>query len=166
MKKLLLLPVLLFFAACSTDDNDLNLIQESELTNAQYRTAAADNSCPTNVSSSVYIDVSRGIDRPYVVFSGYVQGASNNVTYKARVEIEMLSDCEDITSGNGAVTIFALPGTIQPPFFTAPTVTVAGTLLPSNACYRWRFVVDGPGAGSKSKTGCSVASPWYDAPLF
>ncbi|AWH85176.1 hypothetical protein HYN59_08585 [Flavobacterium album] len=168
MKKLLLLPVLVFFAACSTDDNNLNLTQENELTNAQYRAAVAetDPSCLTSVSASVSIDVSRGIDHPYAVFTGNMVGASSKGTYRARVEVEMLSDCEDITSGNGQVTIFAMSGTVQNPLFGTANITVAGNLLPANPCYRWRFVVDGSIAGSKSKNGCSVASPWYDAPLF
>ena len=162
MKKLLLLPVLLFFASCSTDD----MAQDDASADAAFRTAASvtNPTCLDAVNGTVTVDLSQGINKPILVFTASLTGMSSNVNYRARIEMENLSDCEDKTSGTGATvsytsaTVTALPA-------SQATITVGYQSLPAFACYRWRVVVDGT-TTMKGRGACTTVSQWYEAPLF
>lgn len=162
MKKLLLLFVFASFAACSTDDNGLET-QENAAAGAQYRAAAAMPDCNAGINGSMYIDVANGIQNPVVVFNVIING-STKLYYKASVEIEMLADCEDVNSGSGDTTLYAMPGYTRA-LQNSLTLRLDGNVLPSEGCYRWRYVVEGCTNPKLSGT-CITVSDWNESALF
>lgn len=166
MKKLLLLPVLLFFASCSTDDSALEMSQENASDDAQYRSAASvtNPTCLDKVDGFITVDLSQGINKPVLVFTASLTGMSANVNYKARIEMESLSDCEDVNSGTGTKVSFNAANATTLPASLA-TISVNHLSLPAFNCYRWRVVVDGT-TSMKGRGPCTTVSQWYEAPLF
>ena len=169
MKKLLLLPILVFFAACSTEDTTTELPHNTKRTitlgTPATITVPSKLTCNLDVESSVYIDLSQGIQRPVAVFTADVNGGSPTQYYRASIQIEKLSDCEDFNSGDGKILQFDMPDAVQNPSVNSPIVRVDGGLLPSEGCYRWRFMIEGA-SGPKSKSSCLTITDWYEGPLF
>ncbi|WP_294820210.1 hypothetical protein [uncultured Flavobacterium sp.] len=165
MKKLLLLPVLAFFASCSTDDSALEIAQENNLAKSAYAvTNAVNPACLDAVTGSVTADLSQGINNPVFVFTGHFAGVSANATYRTRIEIQAISDCEDVNSGTGTIVQFKAPYATKAPT-TQLGIRIALQSLPNFPCYRWRVVVDGT-TSIKGKGPCTTTSEWYEAPLI
>jgi hypothetical protein len=161
MKKLLLLTIAIIFSSCSTDEITLT----EDTSGNDHRIINALPSCILSLSGSVIIDVTAGIQNPVAVFTANVTSEYLVPYYKARLEIEMLSDCEDVQSGNGNVTSYSTATGVRNPSVNTMKVVVDGDLLPATPCYRWRMVVDGSGTPTGKPT-CTTYSEWYEAPLF
>lgn len=160
MKKLLLLPIIAFFASCSTDDTALETSQD----NASYYRSVSNPTCLDAVNGTVTADLSQGINKPVFTFTATLTGMSANVNYRARIEMESLSDCEDINSGTGNVVSFLATSPVQTPTVKA-NIVIGYQSLPNFTCYRWRFVVEGS-TTMKGKGSCTTVSEWYEAPLL
>lgn len=161
MKKLLLLPVLLVtLFSCSTDDS-VSYQDESNAVNAASaeRIEKPLNPCIADFSGYTIINVEGGFGNPVVEFYTFsTDGRKKKLS--SYVEIETLSDCEDVNSGTGMVTSFS--GGIINLIPNNNIVTLNPSQLPSG-CYRWRLVLtNAPGALSS----CTSVTPWYEAPLF
>ncbi len=161
MKKLLLLPV--FFVtlfSCSTDDSIAYQDEAGAVTAAStQRIEKPVNPCIGDLSGYTIINVEGGFGNPVVEF--YTDSSdSRKKKLSAYLEIETLSDCEDITSGTGNVTSYS--GGIINLIPDNNIVTLDPSELPAE-CYRWRVVLtNAPGALSS----CTTVSEWYEAPLF
>ncbi len=166
MKKFLLLPVLVFFASCSTDDSALTTVQENNLAATDYKSADAtiSTTCLDAVGGSLTVNLSQGINNPMLVFTASLTGVSSGINYKARIEIQEISDCEDINSAMGNIVSFSSPYAVKAPT-TQVNITIAGQALPDFTCYRWRVAVDCVST-TKGRGPCTTVSPWYEAPLF
>jgi len=162
MKKLLLLPLIAFFASCSTDDTGLETSQESA--NASYYRSVSNPTCLDAVNGTVTANLSQGINKPIYTFSATLTGMSSNVNYWARIEIENLSDCEDINSGTGEVVTFNSTSPVKVPT-TKSSIVIGYQSIPDFTCYRWRFVIEGS-TTIKGKGPCTTVSEWYEAPLL
>lgn len=168
MKKiLLLLTIAMGLWACSTD-NEEDFVQygynANEKTNAQENLAALTVSCFTSLTANVHVDVSGGIGNPVVVFTPVVSGTvSATAKFRVRVEVQPLSDCDDMNSDTGTLLTFGPAGLVQNVVASPPVVSV----LPANMplCYKWRFVFEGISSAQRNPT-CSSASIWYESPLF
>lgn len=166
-KILLLLTVLIGFWGCSSDSEE-DFVQYgdgvSQASNEENETMVlSTTSCFTNVTGQVYVDVSNGIGNPIVVFTSTVTGNVNvRSRFRVRLEVQSLSDCDDMNSETGSLLIFSL-GTIQNVVASPPTISI----LPANMplCYKWRFVFESP-AGTPISSYCYSASDWYESPLF
>jgi hypothetical protein len=165
MKKLplFLLPLIALFISCSSD-SDFQA-DEATVKNSMRTIMEPAPDCLMGLEGSLYFDLSKGLNNPVAVFSANVTGGAPRTNYNSYVEIELLSDCEDLNSGNGVVTTFEALGSVQNPSVNTPKINVSGSLLPPNPCYRWRVVVEALGA-QKGKVSCVTVSEWYDAPLF
>jgi len=170
MKKLLLLPALaLFLFSCSSDTEDLQAMDNhsnarvmqlgSQVTN---QIPAAYLSCFKNLGAHTEINLNDGFGNGTINF---IADAPSGVTgsYKALVEIEQISDCENLGVGTGNVKTFST-GVIYSNI--SANVPVIGGIAPSQTfnCYRWRMVLQ-----EINKTGgvtCTTLSQWYEAPLF
>lgn len=161
MKKLLLLPVLFVtLFSCSTDDS----VSYQDENNA-VTTASADgidkpiSPCIGDLTGYTIINVEGGFGNPVVEF--YTNSTDiRKKKLSSYVEIETISDCEDITSGTGNVTTYN--GGIINVIPNNNIVTLNPAQLPAE-CYRWRIVLtNAPGANSS----CTTATEWYEAPLF
>lgn len=165
MKRLLLLPVLaLFISSCSTDDDSLNLQTESSNTG---RPASKDSvlglDCVESITGAVFVNYPGGFGSDaQLAFVADATGGDAG-TYMVRLEIETLSDCENIEEGNNDVTI-AAGASVSNPNSNNVTLNVAASSLPAN-CYRWRFNFYRK-AQNRLNPGCYSYSPWYEAPLF
>ena len=163
MKKIL--PILFtafLFVACSTDDATVSETTQAAV-DAQLR---AVGTCFDGIYGSIYVDVSQGINNPKVQFSADVDDNSDNVnqTYSAKLEIQLLSDCENLNSGTGTSTFYLVPGLIQNPSVNIPKVKLSPSQLPTG-CYRWRFTLQGV-SNAQRNPSCISTTQWYDAPLF
>jgi hypothetical protein len=167
MKKiLLLLTVVMGLWSCSTD-NEEDFVQYgynvSQKANENEAAALSTTSCFTSVTGQVHVDVSNGIGNPVVVFTSVVTGNVNvRSKYRVRLEVQPLTDCDDMNSDVGTLLIFSL-GTIQNVVVLHPSISV----LPANMplCYKWRFVFESI-AGTPINSYCYSSSEWYESPLF
>jgi len=167
MKKIMLLPLFLIFLNCSADDNQVNPEQNTEnssVSEDKYKVFATSLPSCFNLSATVAVDVSNGLGNPVVVFTSSVNATvSASRKFKVKVEVQQLSDCDDMNSDLGAKVIWGPASSLTNVNASPPTVSVAGSKLPS--CYKWRFVFEGV-----SETGreliCISNSPWYESPLF
>jgi hypothetical protein len=162
MKKLLLLPVLAFiFTACSTDTEDIIAQHSAERVGGGFE--ANFNGCFNSLGAHTEIDLSNGFGNGLINFVSEVpEGATGG--YKVKVEIEELSDCEDLASGNGNINIFTDGYTYYSVSKNPPSVK---GIDPSDTfvCYRWRMVFEGVSKLGKTEN-CISTTQWYDAPLF
>jgi len=174
MKKLMILPMLMFFYACSTDSVDFEQDQQdSALTtmsvNEETRASIPDKStlykpCYKGFSSHVYVDVSNGFGNPVVVFQAVVPASlPSNVYFRVRAEVQPLSDCDDMDSLDGASVLFGSTALILDLASNPPGIEVLPSQLPS--CYKWRLVYEGYTTSFKKPTCISYTS-WQEAPLF
>jgi hypothetical protein len=168
MKKILLLLVLGIGLASCTTENEEDFVQYGTVTSQKNNESQAPMrapslpSCFTSLTGSVHVDVSNGLGNPIVVFTPTITGTvPYTAKFNVRVEVQPLSDCDDMNSNTGSLLTFGPTGTVQNIIFSPPSVSV----LPGNMpiCYKWRFVFEGV---SSLKTTCYSASVWYESPLF
>lgn len=179
MKKFLLLSVFtILFASCSTDDSTVfsnentKAIHESNPVNFvsdqdRNESMAGEGACFAELTSHIYVDVSGGFTNPQINFyadAGRTTFNSKKLKFRIKLEVQLLADCEDLTSGTGSVTTFTRP-TLATGMSTAPAVIVNKAQLPGD-CYRWRVIVQGLGAADESMMYCTSSTQWYDAPLL
>jgi len=170
MKKLLLLPALaLFLFSCSSDTEDLQAMDNHSNERAMQLGSQVTNQIPTiylscfkNLGAHTEIDLSGGFGNGTINF---IADAPAGVTgsFKASVQIEQISDCENLEAGTGNIKTFSTGITYSNISSNAPVV---GGIAPSQIfnCYRWRMVLQ-----EVNKTGglsCTSMSQWYEAPLF
>ncbi|RZJ75405.1 MAG: hypothetical protein EOO45_05710 [Flavobacterium sp.] len=169
MKKFLTLSLLaLLFTACSTDDSGISQKEQNaseygasndESGNA-YRVAGT-TECFNTVTGYVYAD---GLNNPNLFFGVTASRTSKgyNSTCRVTLQIQRLSDCDDMASVTGTTISYVLPGTYVN-FFAAPVgISIPSSNLPSG-CYKWRFVTEGL---SGTSIDCTTVSQWYESPLF
>lgn len=168
MKKIMLLPLLLIFFNCSTDDTQLSVSQDPDnllMTSYKCKDFGIESllSC-FKLTASVSLDVSNGLGNPTVVFTSSVNAAVTPTRkFKVKVEVQQLTDCDYMDSEIGSKVIWGPAASVTNVNALPPTVSVLGSKLP--ACYKWRFVFEGV-----SETGreliCVSYSPWYERPLY
>ena len=171
MKKLMILPMLMFLYACSTDSVDFEQDQtESALTTMSVIDEEITNKatlfkpCYKGFSSHVYVDVSNGFGNPIVVFEAVVpSGVPSTVNFRVRAEIQPLSDCDDMDSLDGTSVLFGSTGFISDLASNPPSIEVLPSQLPS--CYKWRMVYEGYTTSFK-RPSCISYTSWREAPLF
>lgn len=168
MKKILLLLIMGVGLGSCTIENEEDFVQvgadASQKNNESQEQMRAPSlpSCFTGLTGHVHVDVSNGLGDPIVVFTPIItDNVSLTAKFKVRVEVQPLSDCDDMNSNTGSLLSFGPTGTVQNIVMSPPAVSV----LPANMplCYKWRFVFEGV---SSLKTTCYTASPWYESPLF
>jgi hypothetical protein len=162
MKRLMVLLAGVFFIGCSAD-NDVEVTEAKSVINEDYSgketiAQAVVPGCFTTFSG--HVSASQLVD-PDIYFRADVTGGAIKVSYKYTLEVEMLADCEDITTGNGQVIRYNYPGLVTNPATNAPVITVDGLVLPQD-CYRWRLVLKSTG----TVNSCTSYTPWYEAPLY
>lgn len=164
-KIVLLLPFLFVFCNCSTDDSinsqeeDLLLLSAREREEGFIAKATTASACFTNFTATVSVDVSGGFGNPVLVFTPQPSGAVYPTEkYSAKVEIQPLSDCDDMSSNSGNVLIFSATRSAQIQFSSPPVIRILPSGLPQ--CYKWRYVSQG------HTTGCVSSSPWYETPVY
>lgn len=169
MKKFFYLPVLaILFASCSTD-NDSEIFQEDAVVmstvDPSMQRMSDIQTCISSLAGTTMVDVSGGFENPQVVFIADVaNGSYVRTKYTLSLEMQLLTDCEDLTSGSGAVTRFSLYN-ISLPSLNDPKITLSPSQLPSS-CYRWRYVVEGSKTTTSGSAPCLTVTPWYEEPLF
>jgi len=158
--------------SCSTD-NDMPVMQEEQIavntTNDFYLqkilSAGDTEGCVYFLNPSVTVDVSAGIQNPKVIFTADVPNGGSRASsrpYTVTLEMEQLSDCEDLSTGNGIVTRYSLYNQSIPAMLVDPVIKLSRSQLPST-CFRWRFVISGVNTNSQN---CVTASAWDYEPLF
>jgi hypothetical protein len=170
MKKLLLLPILaLFIAACSADNDEPVIATEAASLGITETTEPEEQSqdiptCFDSSSLTAYteIDMSNGFGNGTITFVGQLPAATTD-TYKVSVEIEEISECEDLTSGTGNVRTFSA---IQTYISNSNTLPAIAGVAPADtfACYRWRMVFERVHASGT--VSCKASTVWYDSPLL
>jgi hypothetical protein len=167
MKKLLLLPFLLItLFSCSTDDAvELNnTVAEAQV--LYYSTNRFDlptqYECFTSLSAYTNIDVSNGFDNPVVQFIADSEGAPKKISYSVTLEVQPLSECEDMESNYGPSIQHKYPGTVQNPDQNMPMISLLPSQLPGG-CYKWRYIFT---ESLSSRSACASVTQWYEAPLF
>ena len=166
----MILLMLMFFYACSTDSVD---IEQDQYENAFTTMSANDESIPNKssmppchkgLSSHVYVDVSSGLGNPVVVFQAVVPSSvPSNFNFRLKVEIQPLSDCDDMNSINGPSVLFGSNAIVSGGTINPPSVSVSPSQLPS--CYKWRLVYEGF-TTSLTRPSCMSYTSWKEAPLF
>lgn len=171
MKKIMLLPLLAVLFSCSVDDSTESLQNEvgtSSITdfNTVETILSAQSTLPScfDLTASVSVNVSGGLGNPVVQFTSSVNATvSPTRKFKVKVEVQQLSDCDDMNSEIGGRVIWGPGSSVTNVNAVPPVVSVAGSKLP--LCYKWRFVFEGV-----SETGreliCVSYTPWYESPLF
>lgn len=165
MKKIvLLLPFLFVFCNCSTDDSINNPIDEVPMSvllrdEGFKEKATAAVSCFTSFTASASVDVSGGLGNPVLVFNPQVTGyISSTEKYMAKLEVQPLLDCDDMSSNTGNVLFFGPPSSMQKANSTPPKIRVQPSSLPQ--CYKWRYVAEG------INSGCISVTAWYETPVY
>jgi hypothetical protein len=168
MKKILLLLVLGIGLGSCTTENEEDFVQSGTVTSQKNNDGEAPMrapslpSCFTGLTGSVHVDVSNGLGNPIVVFTPTItDNVPLTAKFKVRVEVQPLSDCDDMNSNTGSLLSFGPTGTVQNVIMSPPAISVLPVNMP--ICYKWRFVFEGV---SSLKTTCFTASPWYESPLF
>ncbi|PZR14743.1 MAG: hypothetical protein DI539_18640 [Flavobacterium psychrophilum] len=169
MKKIVLLVMIAVGVwSCSTDNDEVLMHYESDVSERANEESAqalsATTTCFTDLSASVSVDVSNGIGNPTVVFTPAITGPVRiSASYRVRVEVQPLSDCDDMNSNTGTLLAFGPSGSVQNVLASPPAISVLPANMPS--CYKWRFVFESP-AGTPKSQYCLSASIWYESPLF
>ena len=168
MKKLLLLPVLAFlFTACSSDMETEDLVSAYSTENGnnlRAQAATTASGCFSGLTASYIIDVANGFGNGTITFISQPPADAPVGGYKVRVEVEQISDCEDLTSGNGNIRTFT-DGVVRYNVGTTAPVVSGVSAAQTFPCYRWRMVFESAPNASRGSY-CVNVSPWYDAPLF
>lgn len=167
MKKLLLISFLAVLSiACSTDSEDIdtaNSAQRAMQLEAQgtQGTSMVLN-CFSGLEASTFISTVNGLSNPTITFISNPP-ASATGSYKVKVEIEELGDCENLTSGTGNIRTFTTGATYSNVYNNPPQIS---GIKPTQIfmCYRWRMKFEN--VNRYGETTCTSCSPWYDAPLF
>lgn len=168
MKKILLIIlVAIAVGSCSADmeGNDVQYDNSAtQKTDVSESTVLATRSCFINLSAQVSVNLSNGLGNPVVVFTPVISGSvPATTTYRVRVEVQPLSDCDDMNSNKGSLLTFGPSGTVQNVIAVPPSISVLPGSMP--LCYKWRFVFEGISASQKLPF-CNSASIWYESPLF
>ena len=170
MKKLTILPMLMFFYACSTDSVDFEQDQyESTLVTMSADDVTIPNKitpkpCYKGLSSHVYVDVSGGFGNPVVVFQAVIPSTvPSNVGFRVKAEIQPLSDIDDMNSINGPSVLFGSNAIVSAGSLNPPTISVLPSQLPSS--YKWRLVYEGY-TTNFVRPSCISYTTWKEAPLF
>jgi hypothetical protein len=176
MKKLLLLPfMILFFSACSTDDsvleetNDAIVFNDAATAHSAGRMApeaaasvGVDTSCfPAGTSGSV--NITGAFSSPAIEFIASIPFVPASNVYRIKLEVQELSDCEDMSSNSSFTLTFNAPTTFTNVSANSPKITVLPAQLPT--CYRWRIFTERVYTGTKI-VSCTSTTRWYDAPVF
>jgi hypothetical protein len=173
MKKFFVLSVLaMAFVSCSTDNEDVNfqensiemsLIEENE---SMFGKIAYTSSCFQSIGGDAYVDVSGGISNPKVAFVADVTNdmSAPSANYGVGVEMQLLTDCEDLNTGTGTITKYRITD-VAIPAVNDPRILLSLSQLPSS-CYRWRMAVDGVKVTTAGSSACITYSPWYYEPVF
>ena len=163
---MLLLFIMIGTWACSTDNeedfgvSDSNSIIKQNAVE-QFSTLPP-TSCFTGLTGQVRVDVSNGLNNPVVIFTPQVTGnVSATAIFNVRVEVQALSNCDDMGSTVGGLLVFGPAGTVNNVVASPPSISVVPSNLPS--CYKWRFVFEG---NLRRNPICYTASQWYESPLF
>jgi hypothetical protein len=173
MKKFLVLSVLAaMFASCSVDNESVNLQEETvgvsviDENNDLFGKIAYTSSCFQSIGGSVFVDVSGGISNPKVAFVADVPNdmATPSANYNVSVEMQLLTDCEDLNTGTGAIIKYTI-NNVAIPAVNDPRVLLSPSQLPSS-CYKWRMAVDGIKVTSSGSSACITYSPWDYEPVF
>lgn len=171
MKKIMLLPLLALLFSCSADDNLISRQNEGDTSSVTYydnvdgfiEKAGISPSC-INLGGSVSADVSNGLGNPVLNFTTIVNGTVvATKKFKVRLEVQALSDCDDMTSSTGSVVVFGPAGTVQNVQANPPSFSVMPSQLP--LCYKWRIVFDDATDGARG-SGCYSYTAWYESPLL
>lgn len=169
MKKIMLLPLLAFLFSCSTDDSAVNWQNDGVALSVysserEALTTSAETTACFTFTASASVDVSNGFGNPIVVFKAILPGSvSSTAKFKIKVEVQPLSNCNDMNSDTGVVQTFAGTSSVQNVVASPPTISVLPSQLP--ICYKWRFVMEGI-SDAKKYAICYSATEWYESPLF
>ena len=169
MKKLLLLPLFaLMFASCSTDGDDLlqeDTVAVTTVAENAYREAQT-VTCLSTLGGYTTLDVSGGFGNPLVNFHADVVNGTGyaRTSFTLSLEIQLISDCEGLESGYGAITRYSLYN-VSLPSLNDPKITLSPSQLP-DSCYRWRYVVEGTKKTTAGTVPCVTESPWYWEPIY
>lgn len=165
MKKiLLLLPIMLGLLACATDNEEDFGQYEYYIAEKSDGFEILSTTCFTNLTAQTYVDVSGGFGNPVVVFTPTVTGTvSETAKFRVKIEVQPLSDCDNIDSDTGTLLNFGLTSLVQNVVVAPPVISVQPENLPF--CYKWRFVFEGI-SDIKRNPICYSASDWYESPLF
>ncbi|KOS07857.1 hypothetical protein AM493_18685 [Flavobacterium akiainvivens] len=171
MKKLLLfVPFLSLFVACSadTDTEELANYKTSysparEMLVSEFPSDGALNtSCVKKLSAAASLKTTNGPGTGTLTFTAQVTNSPSG-NYKARVEIQQLSDCDDFNSTTGNAVAFTNDVIYSNIGTNAPQVTGVSPSA-TFACYKWRLVIEG--VSNSGSVTCNSKTAWYDAPLF
>lgn len=153
--------------SCSTDNEDFvqyGYAASQKNNDSQEFTALSTPSCFTDLAGSVHVDVSNGLGNPIVVFTPIITGTvSSTAKFKVRVEVQPLSDCDDMNSNAGTLLSFGPTVTVQNVIASPSSVSVMPGNMP--LCYKWRFVFEGYSIQQRLPV-CRSESIWYESPLF
>jgi hypothetical protein len=170
MKKIMILPlIMVLFWACSVDNENELEETDGNMRLAAFSTEAATTNnisvttCFRGITAGVQADVSNGLGNPVLVFTPAVTGSvTAGNKYTVRVEIQPLSDCDNMSSDTGSLIVYSYGTPVQNISTAPPGIMVQPSQIP--ACYKWRMVVDG--VPDKKQTACTSITQWYEAPLF
>jgi hypothetical protein len=172
MKRILPIAFLAFFAfSCSTDTEEIEAytaraqrqMQEQQIAGgSQIRPAGPETPCFRTLSGSASLNTTNGPGTGTLTFTAQPPANAPQGEFIVKVEIEEISDCEDLTSGNGNVAVFTNNTVYTNIATNLPKVTGVNP-AETFGCYRWRIVLQSIRTGT---INCTNYTPWYDAPLF
>ncbi|MEL1243365.1 hypothetical protein AAEO56_03755 [Flavobacterium sp. DGU11] len=169
MKKIVsLIAFLALLTACSTDDSKVVFTQEADLASeAKFRSGPPSYpACQLGtITCSVYGDASGGLENVVAVFVGDAAGGSLVYVYNVYLEIQLLSDCEDITTGYGNTTNYQTTTPLTNTAIQNAEIRVPASALPANQCYRWRLTYEGV-SPINGKPRCITTTGWNVAPVI
>jgi hypothetical protein len=167
MKKIILLTMtMLGMLSCSVD-NEENVQYNASATEKAITEQEAElttfgmQSCFTSLTADV--SVNGGLSNPTLVFTPAVTASiAFNAKFWVRVEIQPLSDCDNLNSNSGSILSFGPATTVQNVVSSPPSISVQPGSLP--LCYKWRFVFEGVNSGGTIT--CNSSTKWKAAPIF
>jgi hypothetical protein len=160
MKNILLLPLLLLFAAaCSTDQDELLTAQDTGSASAA-KLATTTEACYSSLTATV-TNVGTFTSPVWRFTPDIPTPVAGTQGFQIFLEYQA-TDCEDITVGTSPIMsknggTFRTPNTLMPFVEAAPA-----QLLP---CYRWRIKINGVNGKNYTAVNCTQYTEWYDAPL-
>jgi hypothetical protein len=169
MKKILMVMIMTVGLLACSADNEGDSVQYGngvlQKTNAEGQTEAlTTTSCFTSLTGNVHLDVSNGIGNPTVVFTPVITGTvSPTARFIVRVEVQPLSNCDDMNSNTGTLLSFGPVDAVKNVGVYPPVISVLPSSLP--LCYKWRFVFESS-PGTIKASYCYSTSSWYESPLF
>jgi len=173
MKRLLLLSALAFsLFSCSADSEDLAAMSGPSAQRSGIKATLVSQitanpkdmylSCFKNLAAHTEIDLSNGFGNGLINFVSEPPAGITG-SYKVLVQVEEISDCENLASGTGNVRVFS-DGLTYSGVVNNPPVVAGIAPAQTFACYRWNMVFQ-----SINRSGgisCISSTAWYDAPLF